>query len=41
MGKRKTAVNTHRFCNDERRGVDELDASRDHQRMNLLLNALP
>ena len=39
--KRKTALNTHRFFNDERRGVDELAASLDNHRMNLLLNALP
>jgi hypothetical protein len=36
----KTALNTHRFFNAARRGGDELDASRDHHRMNLLLNAL-
>jgi hypothetical protein len=29
----------HRFLNDSRRGVDELAASLDNQRMNLLLHA--
>jgi hypothetical protein len=40
MLKRTTAFNTPRFFNDSRRGGDELDASLDHHRMNLLLNAL-